>query len=435
MRPTPRAALLFYFACAVSALAAGWRVAEWAAYAIDTLAVLAIGFDMWRIPKNRIRVERDIPDVLSLGRVQEVWLRLVSEGQGNLHVEVNDDFPENTERKGLPSHLELRSGERASLRYELRPTVRGEMRFAKTHVRVFGPLGLSSSVFALPTPAELRVYPDVHGARALALTERRRGRDAALGSLRSRRGDDELSLLRPYVDGDPIKRIDWRASARRDEPVTRELDAQTEDTIVFAIDMGRSMRGMSGGLHTLDHTLNAAMLLAHTASRMGDKVGLCAFDTELRAWVPPARGSKGPRSIAARAFGLQPSHAPVDYERLADHLLRHLSGRALIVLCTNVVDAETGDEMARAITRLRKRHVVLCLAMQDADVEQLIDAKLPGADELGVRAAAAESLLERASRLHALAHRGVLVVDVPKADAAPALVRKYMVARAKRLMG
>ena len=433
MSPTPRAAVLVYIACVVSAFAAAWPAAALLAYGIDALAVFLLMMDAARLWRGGLVITREIPEVLSLGREQDVWLRVQSARK--LRVVVDDDYVETTERTGLPFALALVPGERASVRYTLRPTVRGVLSFAHAHARVLGPWGLVSRVLKVPTASTVRVYPDVHGARALALTERRRGRDAALGSLRARRGDDELSLLRPYVDGDPMKRIDWRASARREEPITRELDAQTEDTIVFAVDVGRSMRGMSGGLHTLDHTLNAAMLLAHTAARMGDKVGLCAFDTELRAWVPPQRGSRGPRSIAARAFDLQPSHAPADYGLAAEHLLRRLTGRALVVICTHVLDKDAGAELTRAVARLRTRHVVLCLAMQDADVEALVDVRLPGKAELGVHAAAAEDLIARGARLHAMAHSGVLVVDVPKAEAAPALVRKYMVARARRLMG
>lgn len=408
-------------------------MALWLAYGVDALTVMLLVIDAIRLPRGALTLAREIPEVLSLGREQEVWLSV--ESTRPARVVIDDDWPDSTERTVLPHALALMPGERARVRYTLRPTVRGVLQFGSSYVRVLSPWGLVSKVITCAVPGETHVYPDVHGARALALTERRRGRDAALGSLRARRGDDELALLRPYVDGDPMKRIDWRASARKEDPVTRELDAQTEDTIVFAVDVGRSMRGMSGGLHTLDHTLNAAMLLAHTAARMGDKVGLCAFDTELRAWVPPQRGSRGPRSIAGRAFALQPSHAPADYGLAADHLLRRLSGRSLIVLCTHILDADSGAELSRAVARLRTRHVVLCLAMQDADIEALVDVRLPGKAELGVHAAAAEELSARGARLHALAKSGVLIVDVPKADAAPALVRKYMVARARRLMG
>ena len=433
MSPTPRTATLVYIACVVAAFAVLWPVAAWLAYGIDVFSLALVAIDAVRLWRGGILIEREVPKVLSLGRAQKVWLHVHSSRK--LRVVVDDDYPETTERTGLPFTLTLVPGERASVGYSLRPTVRGVLNFANAHARILGPWGLVSRVVSVPAANEVRVYPDVHGARALALTERRRGRDAALGSLRARRGDDELSLLRPYVDGDPMKRIDWRASARREEPITRELDAQTEDTIVFAVDVGRSMRGMSGGLHTLDHTLNAAMLLAHTAARMGDKVGLCAFDTELHAWVPPQRGSRGPRSIAARAFDLQPSHAPADYALAAEHLLKRLTGRALIVVCTHVLDSDAGAELTRAVARLRTRHVVLCLAMQDADVEALVETHLPGKAELGVHAAAAEDLIARCARLHAMAHSGVLVVDVPKAEAAPALVRKYMVARTRRLMG
>ena len=73
----------------------------------------------------------------------------------------------------------------------------------------------------------------------------------------------------------------------------RQFQAESNQNVVFALDVGRGMRGESGGLTDVDHALNAALLAADVALRGGDKAGLMAFDDA------PRRSSVRP--VAARA--------------------------------------------------------------------------------------------------------------------------------------
>src|SRR5208337_3063170 len=157
-------------------------------------------------------------------------------------------------------------------------------------VRWASPLGLLSRQENTEIPSRADVYPDVHAARSLEMLRRQGRQDARLGSLRVRGGDTEFERLRPYQRGDEVRHIDWRASARRDDPTVRQYQAESDQNVVFAIDIGRAMRGDSGGLTQVDHALNAALLAADVALRGGDKAGLMTFDDAPRTWLSPTGG-------------------------------------------------------------------------------------------------------------------------------------------------
>src|SRR5262249_60230039 len=98
--------------------------------------------------------------------------------------------------------------------------------------------------------------------------------------------------LRDYLPGDDVRHVNWKATARRDRPVTTELEAERGQQLVVALDCGRLMTAPAGELPKLDHAVNAALLLAWGAQTQGDRVGLLTFDDGVRTFLAPRGGLK-----------------------------------------------------------------------------------------------------------------------------------------------
>src|SRR5208283_4755917 len=188
-----------------------------------------------------------------------------------------------------------------------------------------------------PLPAVVDVYPDVHAARSLEMLRRQGRQDARLGSLRVRGGDTEFERLRPYQRGDEIRHVDWRASARRDDITVRQFQAESNQNVVFAIDVGRGMRGETGGLTAVDHALNAALLAADVALRGGDKAGLMVFDDAPKSFVPPTGGGTGGRKLTRAVYAIKTGFATTDYGAAMAFLRVQVRARSLFVVFTNLL--------------------------------------------------------------------------------------------------
>jgi len=282
--------------------------------------------------------------------------------------------------------------------------------------------------------AHVDVYPDVHAARALELLRRQGRQDARLGSLRVRGGDTEFERLRPYQVGDEIRHVDWRASARRDDLTVRQFQAESNQNVVFALDIGRSMRGESGGLTAVDHALNAALLTADVALRGGDKAGLMVFDEVPRQFVPPTGGRAGGRRLTRAVYALEAGLAATDYLAAMAYLRAQVRVRSLFIVFTNLLDPRSAKELTQAVKGLMPRHLPLCVLLRDSDVEALATAPAPSVDELFVRAAAAESLAWRDALIRRLRKSGVLVLDAKPGELTPELVKGYLDVKARRLL-
>jgi uncharacterized protein (DUF58 family) len=447
MVPTRRLALFAMLACALSVVAGYAPPVRPAMFVVDAVLVLGVLVDVLFASGRRIEVERHAAAIFSVGRPNVVTLLLRNRGWRSLRGLVADDPLEACESTGNPGRFEIAGHGTTTVRYEVTPSRRGPRQLRAVSVRYASPLGLVARQERLERPATVDVYPDVHAARALELLRRQGRQDARLGSLRVRGGDTEFERLRPYQVGDEIRHVDWRASARRDDLTVRQFQAESNQNVVFAIDVGRGMRGDTGGLTAIDHALNAALLTADVALRGGDKAGLMVFDETPRRFVAPTGGRAGGRKLTRAVYALEAGLAATDYRAAMSFLRAQVRVRSLFIVFTNLLEPRSAKELASSIKGLLPRHLPLCVLLRDTDIEALAVGGAPTGtwdgfaglkalrpEDLYIRAAAAESLAWRDTLIHGLTAAGVLVLDAKPGDLTPELVKRYLDVKARRLL-
>ncbi len=146
-------------------------------------------------------------------------------------------------------------------------------------------------------PAPEPAPPDGHelarAARVLAIRSRRQATGPFSGGYASafRGGGMEFDESRPYAPGDDARNIDWNARARSGELYVKHFREERDRTLVLALDVSSSMQPGAPGPSKARVAAHTAALLAMAAARTGDRVGLVAFDEEVRLRLSPARGT------------------------------------------------------------------------------------------------------------------------------------------------
>jgi uncharacterized protein (DUF58 family) len=434
MVPTRRLAVFAFLATLVALVAAYFPPARAAMIALDATLLLGVLVDLAFALGTRVDVDRHAAAIFSVGRANLVNLQLRNRGRRPLRGTFADDPLEACDTAGNPGPFELDGHGTSVVRYEVVPSRRGPRAFGAVSVRYASPLGLVARQERVLLRARVDVYPDVHAARALDLLRRQGRQDARLGSLRVRGGDTEFERLRPYQVGDEIRHVDWRASARRDDLTVRQFQAESNQNVVFAIDVGRGMRGDTGGLTAIDHALNAALLAADVALRGGDKAGLMTFDEVPRQFVAPTGGRAGGRRLTRAVYAVEAGLAATDYHAAMAYLRAQVRVRSLFIVLTNLLEPRSAKELAAAVKALLPRHLPLCVLLRDTDVESLATSPAAVVEDLYVRAAAAETLGWRDSLIRGLRNAGVLVLDAKPSEMTPDLVKSYLDVKARRLL-
>jgi uncharacterized protein (DUF58 family) len=432
--PTRRFVGLAFAAALVAASAGYLSGLDPAWMALDGIILSMGAIDALAGRGRRIEIERKAAQIFSVGRANPVTLLLHNTSARTLRGTVVDDPLADATTSGLPGHFEIAPHGSVTLRYEITPTRRGKRSLGAVTVRYALPLGLLQRQESVLLAQDVDVYPDVHAARALEMLRRQGRDDARVGSLRVRGGDTEFERLRPYQVGDEIRHVDWRASARRDDLVVRQFQAESNQNVVFAIDTGRGMRGESSGITSIDHALGAALLTADVALRGGDKAGLFTFADKPRSFVRPTGGRSGGRKLTRAAYALDAGLEATDYRSAMVFLKTQMKARSLFVVFTNLLEPRSARDLAAAVKSLMPRHLPLCVLMRDDEVEQLATAPVTSEDDVLVRAAAGESLAWREGIVRSLRSSGALVLDARPHDVTPLLVKRYLEVKARRLL-
>jgi len=399
--------------------------------AVDAVLLLVALVDL-ALARGAVAVNRDVSEIQAVGRAFPVRLVLSNLGRRVLHLRVMDDAPGRTE--GLPAELMLYPHREESRTYDLSIDRRGQHVFGPVTVRWTSPLGLWERQKSLPTEGRLRVYPNFGQLRRYGLHTKLAEQQVPVRVRRRQGGESEFQRLRPYVAGDPYRHIDWKATARRREFISREYGQESNQNLIFLLDCGRMMSGQAGALTAFDHALNAAMMMGQVALKHGDRVGLLAFDHKVRAWLPPKGGARTGGRLIRATYDIFPSLEEPDYAAAFRYLAHRVRRRSLVVLLTAVADEVNADLASSLLGAMARRHLAMAVWVRDPDVVEMLEAPSGDRADLYGRCAAAELIGWRERSLQSLRKLGALTVDCAPSDLTSEMLGRYLEVKARHLL-
>ncbi len=390
------------------------------------LLVLAL-VDAWRLLRMASpEVRRQFPASQALGRWSEVRLHVSHDYPRAIPVQVFDHLPEGFETEYLPQTVALRPGETSQLGYRARALRRGLFELQQCEIQLPSVMGLWHTRRYLPVQDETRVYPDftrLHDAQMLAANNWA-GRIGV--HQRQRRGlGTEFHQLREFREGDSLRQIDWKATARHRAPIAREYQDESDQHIVFMLDCGRRMRSQDGDLSHFDHALNAMLLLSHVALRQGDAVGLSTFAGEQSRYIAPAKGASHLNTLLNRTYDLESGRRPADYSAAAKQILVRQKRQALVIMVTNLRD-EDDEELLAAVTQLGRRHRVLVVSLREQVLDGLRHTPVKTLEDALDYCGAIELLGARNTLLERVKAQRIAVIDARPDELGAQMISRYL---------
>lgn len=432
MRLTPRLGLALAVGALVVAMLPGalaWVVAlAW----LVALAV-AVRRDIAATPATAdLAIERSGPAKYSIGVPNRVVLHIRNSSAHPARLSGRESPPPEFvgERAFGPLAIALHDGAEVELSFV--PPRRGAYAFDRIGVRLIGPLGLAGRQLTIGSAEEIRVYPDITAVQRYSLLARRGAlHEIGVRAMRFAGRGTEFESLRDYAPGDSYRDIDWKATARRGRPVVRQFEAERSQTVVLAIDAGRLMTAQVGGLSKLDRAVNAALLLAFLATRMGDSVGLLVFGRDVRTYLPPRKGHRQFLAILEALYSVEERVEEPDYAGALRYLAARVGKRSLVVLFTELVGTDPSRRLLGVLSTLSPRHLPLVITQRNEEVERIASAHADVESD-AMRAAVAQDLLHDKTRaVRLLRARGSLVLDVFPEELSVAAVNRYLEIKAR----
>jgi uncharacterized protein (DUF58 family) len=389
-----------------------------------TCAVLA---DVVLIPRDALRVKRNVPPILKQAQLFQVELTLVNRSESTAQFQIVDSPP--VEFTGSPKMMIVRLPPKREIVqiYNLKSYRRGSFEFGAVFYRITGPLGLIQRQGKIDLPQPVQVLPDMTGEGSRDLQLALAGAFQAGRRKAARRGEgSEFESLREHQRDDDFRHIDWKASAKRGKLISRQYETERDQRLMILLDTGRLMSPKIGSYRKLDYAINAAAHLAQIALHKGDLVGYAIFNDELRAFAEPKKGQAQMSHFVRNLTSLQAARLESDYAAVFHHVLRSCSRRTLIVCFTDLGDAASAESLLQAALPLMPRHLPVIVTVSNSEV-LTVTRKIPENEfEVYRHVAAMEIWNDYQRTLRGLRSRGVATVSVPAQELSTAAINEYL---------
>jgi uncharacterized protein (DUF58 family) len=194
----------------------------------------------------------------------------------------------------------------------------------------------------------------------------------------------DFEEVREYQPGDEVRTIDWNVTAREGFPFVKQYKEERELTIVLAVDISQSTQYGSSSESKREKLAELAALVAFSASRNGDKVGLLLFSDQTELYLPPAKGHRHALRILREVLFRPTQGKRTDLNRAVKELNQVTRRRAVIFLLSDfIVDQVFSNEEGSAhevlyhqLSYTRLKHDLICVRVFDPRESELPDVGL-----------------------------------------------------------
>jgi uncharacterized protein (DUF58 family) len=289
-----------------------------------------------------------------------------------------------------------------------------------------GPFGLAVKRRIIKLDRQVDIIPDIRSVKKEAI--RIFARDTSFGQkLHVEKGEgSEFEALRDFLPGMDRRTIDWKQSARHVKLLSKEFRTEQDQTIIFAIDTGRLMCEPLQNAPKIDHAINAALLLGYISLKMGDRVGLFGFDVKPNVSTAAVSGVQSFNLLQRMAARLDYSTEETNFTLGLTQLNAETSRRSLVIIFTDFADPTSAELMIENVSRLMRKHLVLFVAMKDAELEAITLAEPKRSLDV-TRSVIAHSLItDKELVLSRLQRLGAEIINAPAGRIGPELINRYL---------
>jgi uncharacterized protein (DUF58 family) len=218
--------------------------------------------------------------------------------------------------------------------------------------------------------------------RQIEFRTRRKVNDTLAGQYHSvfkGRGLD-FDEVREYVPGDEMRSIDWNVTARAGRPFVKKFTEERELTILLVVDVSASGNFGSAGQSKRELAAEMACVLAFSAIRNNDKVGLILYSDEVEEYLPPKKGRRHVMRVVREILFFEQKGRGTNTVKALDFANNLLRRKAIVFLISDFQFSADPDaaltNLRRAMRQTNSRHDLVALHIQDAREKSLPDVGL-----------------------------------------------------------
>ena len=385
--------------------------------------------------KGEIQAERILPDKLSNGDENPIQIQLANNYLFGVSVKLIDELPFQFQKRDFGLISVIKSGGSKTYDYNLRPTERGVYSFGSLNIFASSQIGFLSKKYTFDTSKEVPVYPSFLQLRKydlIAFTNRLF--EYGLKKIRRIGHTMEFEQIKEYIQGDDIRNINWKATAKKGQLMVNQFQDEKSQPIYSIIDKGRVMKMPFNELSLLDYAINATLVISNIALKKNDKAGMFSFSSTIENRVAAERRSSQMNLILETLYNLETNYVESDFSRLYIDIKRNLNQRSLLLLYTNF---ETLDALNRQLPYLQaisKQHLLVVIFFENTELLEFADKKAETTQQIFEQTIAEKFIYEKKLIVNELRKYGIQTILTKPENLTINTINKYLEIKARGLL-
>ncbi|MBC3846860.1 DUF58 domain-containing protein [Winogradskyella echinorum] len=406
---------------------------------VSALFFVAIGLvvvDLILLFKQKgITASRILPEKLSNGDDNPIELTIQNHYNFTTDLQLIDELPFQYQKRDFEINTKLEKHQEKKITYTLRPLERGEYYFGNLNIYVNSPFGLVTRRFQFAKDAMVPNYPSFLQLRKyMLLAFSNKLFEYGLKKIRRIGHTMEFEQIKDYVNGDDIRNINWKATAKRNQLMVNQFQDERSQPIYSVIDKGRAMKMPFEGLSLLDYAINATLVISNVALKKQDKAGMFTFSRKVENKVVAERRPSQMNKILETLYNVNTDFSESDFSRLYIDVKRSITQRALLLLYTNF---ETLDALHRQLPYLQamaKNHLLVVIFFENTELEKLTKVEATSTFEIVQKTVAEKFMYEKKLIVNELQKHGIQSILTTPEHLTINTINKYLEIKARGLI-
>lgn len=396
---------------------------------------LALDFLILFTSKNGIEGQRITPEKLSNGDENPIVVSIRNFYTFPIFAMVIDEIPHQFQVRNFEIKRKIKNASSDDFQYYLRPTERGEYHFGNLNIYVSSPLQLLSKRYTFNKDAMVPTYPSYIQLRKYDLIAFSNNLfQYGVKKIRRIGHTMEFEQIKEYVQGDDIRTLNWKATAKKNALMVNQFQDEKSQNIYMAIDKGRTMKMPFNGLSLLDYAINATLVLSNVILKKHDKAGMFSFSKKVDNRVVAEKRTSQMQKILENLYNVKTDFFESDYSRLYADVKKNINQRSLILLYTNF---ETLDGLHRQLPYLKgiaKNHLLVVVFFQNTELNHITLKKAETIQEVYDKVIAEKFIFEKKLIVNELKKYGIHSVLTQPENLTLDSINKYLEIKARGIL-
>lgn len=407
----------------------------WIFFLIFGMAILVDYILLFSKKNKGVWANRFVPEKFSNGDDNAVQIHIKNFYPFEISYEIIDEIPYQFQVRDFSIQQKLKANGEDQIQHYLRPTTRGEYHFGQLNIYANSPLKLLSRRFVFADDVTIPCYPSYIQMRKYDLIAFAKNKlPFGLKRIRKIGHTTEFEQIKEYVNGDDIRTINWKATAKKNQLMVNQYQDENMQSIYTIIDKGRVMQMPFNGLSLLDYAVNASLAVSNVILKKNDRIGMFTFSNTIANRVKADAQKSQLQKVMEQLYRVTTNFSESDYGKLYTEVRHQITHRSLLILFTNF---ETLEGMQRQLPYLRaiaKSHLLLLVFFENTELHKMARIQAQNEKEIFDKVIAEKFIFEKRLIMQELQKYGIQVILTPPEDLTLNTINKYLEIKARGIL-